>query len=167
VGLLGEEFDEKAVSLLRESAALPLIPGDKRPYIACASREGALINMHLGRAEKIYIYSRKKNGYALIGVRKAPESGNGAMRWLEFAEVLKDCSMVLVEAAGRAPREALAKLGIKVVTASGLVEEALEEIFTGNLLYAPVSGSGPCGCGEKGDTADTSMNCGCSGPACG
>jgi len=132
VGLLGEKFDSQDSSLLQSCASMPVIPGDDRPYIACASREGVLINMHLGQAEKFYVFAAEGKKYTLKAVRKAPEPGCGEKRWQALAEVLKDCRAVLVEAAGQAPREILNSRGIKVVALPGLITLALDAFFIGN-----------------------------------
>ena len=162
LGLLGEDLREKDISLLRECASLPLNPSEKRPYVACASREGVLVNMHLGQAEELYIYARDKGVYKLIDVRRTPEGGEGELRWLKLAELLKDCYAVLVEAAGRAPREALAKQGIKVITLPGLIETGLEIIYSGKRIPPPAAARG-CDCVKLRSKADPSSGCGCAG----
>ncbi len=160
VGLLGETLDPQGISLLQSCAALPLNPKEDRPYVACASREGVLVNMHLGQAEKLYIYGKDGSGYKLITVRKTPGGGDGGRRWLKFSELLKDCSVVLVEAAGRAPREALSRQGVKVVTLPGLVETGLEAIYRGNHISGSAAMRG-CECAKFNLKPNSSPDCGC------
>lgn len=162
VGLLGENFDVEAASLLQSCAALPLLPQEGRPYVACASREGALINLHLGHAEKFHIFCQDADAYKLIDIRNAPGRGSGANRWQELAGVLKDCRAVIAESAGAAPREALAKYGLRVVTMTGLVAEGLDAIYNKTNVSGLI-GPGSCSCGKCVEKTSQSPGCGCSG----
>ena len=162
VGLLGENLSKENISLLRSCASLPLNPKEHRPYVACASREGVLVNMHLGQAGKLYIYGKDGSGYKLIAVRKAPEDGGGEERWLKLSKLLKDCCVLLVEAAGRAPRETLNKQGIKVIALPGLIETGLEEIYSCNRIPGSLVMRG-CECAKFNVKPNRSPDCGCSG----
>jgi nitrogen fixation protein NifB len=148
VGLLGEDLSLENISLLQSCSSLPLNPEEKRPYVACASREGVLVNMHLGEAESLYIYGKEGDTYKLADVRKTPDRGDGEKRWLKLSETLKDCRALLAEAAGNSPREVLSKYGIKVISYSGLIEVGLEMVYSGKKIPASVQMRG-CGC-ERG-----------------
>jgi nitrogen fixation protein NifB len=167
VGLLGEDLSRENISLLQSCASLPFNPKENRPYVACASREGTLVNMHLGQTEKLYIYGKDGDVYKLIAVRKISENGNSEKKWLNMSGMLNDCWVVLVEAAGRAPREALGKQGIKVITLPGLIETGLEAIYSSNY----VSGSAAlrrCECAKFDLKPNRSLDCGCQrGGGCG
>jgi nitrogen fixation protein NifB len=53
-GRLGAQNSTAVNELLRSTASMPLHPLEKRSYVAVASREGVLINEHLGRADHFY-----------------------------------------------------------------------------------------------------------------
>ena len=59
VGLLGEPAPAYAELALMEAAAPPADP--RRPYVAVATREGALVNQHLGEAERLAIFGQERN----------------------------------------------------------------------------------------------------------
>lgn len=149
VGLLEEdksgEFRELMDQARQEVAA-------NRPHIAVATHEGVLVNQHLGVADRFRIYEKSEDGFRMVADRPAPSAGGGESRWAELAEVLGDCRAVLTMAAGEAPRKALEGAGVAVVEMEGLIDEALEAVWTGeNLeqLRARRNGLGSsCGCGK-------------------
>jgi nitrogen fixation protein NifB len=169
VGLLGEKVGNSTISLLQSCAALPLMPLESRPYIACATREGALVNLHLGHAEKFHIYAYDGGSCKLVAVRSAPAPGGGDRRWVRLAEILADCRAVLAESAGAVPREALRKLGIKVIVTSGLIEENLAALFTGKAVRESSGQAGCAGdCSEQEIKPSPGKGCGgCAGQGCG
>lgn len=158
VGLIGEGMDNEGFSLLRACAALPLIPEEKRSFVAAASREGALVNLHLGEAERFYIYRRQGDKYLLTDIRQAPPKGSGDRRWMDLAILLKDCQVLLAAKAGRYPCQALNKTGIKVIEMEGLIEEGLEAIFNGREI-PPALKAHPCNCAR----AESGPGCRCMG----
>jgi nitrogen fixation protein NifB len=126
VGLLGEAQSAELVELLRTTAAGPANPNEKRPYIALASHEGALINQHVGEAERFWIFEPQAGGPpALVETRDAPEAGGAATRWYELAELLQDCRAVFTSAVGQTPRRILEQHGIRVIEAVGLASDAI------------------------------------------
>lgn len=150
-GLLGKDNSESVNSLLNQIASGPLNPAEDRPNIAVATREGFLINEHLGRSEYFHVFKNTPVGYTLVERRKAPEPGTGFERWNSLAELLKDCSTLLVNQAGEVPKAVLAEAGIKVVITEGFINEALNAIFSGKNPVSPVvhmgcsKGGGGCG----------------------
>jgi nitrogen fixation protein NifB len=135
-GLLGERQSNELVELLRATAGGPANPGDKRPYFAVASREGLLINEHLGEADTFWIYEPGNPGCTsrLVEKRDAPEPGGGSTRWYELADVLQDCSAIFVNAAGQTPKRVLERHGVRVLEASGLAADAVDTyVRTGGL----------------------------------
>lgn len=148
VGLLNEELTDEAISLLQSSAALPLIPEEARPFVAAASREGVLVNSHLGGAEEVYVYKQDGSEYVLVDVRQAPQAGGGNQRWMDLAALLSDCQAILVARAGRSPRELLHKTGIKVVEMQGLIKEGLRVIFGAEQMPASLKPL-PCDCASS------------------
>lgn len=143
-GLLGNKNSESIDALLREVASGALYPGENRPYVAVASREGLLVNEHLGRAHQFYVFGQGKDTYELIAVRQAPSSGNGPQRWKELAGLLEDCRALLVNATGEPPKAVLNDAGIKVFTTEGLIDEALAAVYSGR-NPATVCNAKPCG----------------------
>ena len=134
VGLLGEDRTAEMSGCLTRCASLPRNPDEVRPYVAVASREGALVNQHLGEAMEFRIYSWTKQGCELVDARQAPEKGGGEERWLELADTLSDCRAVLVSSVGALPHLILRQRGIEIVFADGLIEDAVGCVFRGEKL---------------------------------
>jgi len=139
VGLLGEPPDEKMMNTLtacrrlevKKPRAGRVLP---RPRVAVASREGVLVNQHLGEAEKLLVYGEKDGRLQLLEARAAPPKGGGMKRWQEMAESLSDCSTLLVSGVGTNPEKALSASGIEVLEIEGLIEEAVRAVFAGESL---------------------------------
>jgi nitrogen fixation protein NifB len=126
VGLLGEAQNAELIELLQSTAAGPVNPHEKRPYVALASHEGVLINQHVGEAARFWIFEPQPGGPpALVETRDAPEAGGGATRWYELAELLGDCKAVFTSAVGQTPRRILEQHGIRVIEAVGLASDAI------------------------------------------
>lgn len=132
-GLLGQDNTD-VYGLLQEFAAQPLNPGEDRPYIAVATREGLLVNMHLGEADSLYIYRQTPKGFHFVEERKTPDSGAGDFRWMELASTLKDCRAILAGGAGPKPLTILQGTGIRVIQMTGLIDEGLEAVYNGKLI---------------------------------
>jgi nitrogen fixation protein NifB len=109
VGLLGEDMSVELLGCLKEAAAAPLDPSQQRPYVAVASREGVLVNEHLGEAQTLEIFAQQPDGFRRIESRPTPPSGGGPERWQALAETLHDCRALLVASAGQTPKTVLAK----------------------------------------------------------
>lgn len=132
VGLLGEDKSEEMAGCLAACAALPIIPGQQRPYVAVATLEGVLVNQHLGEAARFQIWEQKEDGsFNLVEERAAALPGGGPQRWHNLARALQDCRAVLVNDLGEAPREILIKMGIRPVTMSGFIDMGLEAVYSG------------------------------------
>ncbi|HEX2955512.1 MAG TPA: radical SAM protein [Chitinispirillaceae bacterium] len=131
-GRLGAQNSTLISDLLRTTAKMPLNPLENRPYVAVASREGMLINEHLGKAELFYVFKTEDGTFPLVEVRKAPLSGNGIHRWNELAELLKDCHSLLVNQAGEPPKAVLSEAGLKVIITEGLIDLALQTMEEGH-----------------------------------
>jgi nitrogen fixation protein NifB len=135
VGLLdadrGEEFRD-CLSACSQTGG----PGDRdQPYVAVATQEGMLVNLHLGEAASFQIYGPEgPNGFRLIEERQSPPPGSGPNRWWALAEILKDCRAVLVSALGETPREILAEGGIQTLEMSGFIETGLKAIYSGGYI---------------------------------
>ena len=154
-GLLGESLSDETIDLLRDCAAESPQAPDDRPYVAVATQEGLLVNQHLGHAEEFWVFGPQGSGFALIEKRPAPESGGGAHRWMKLAEALHDCRAVLAIAAGATPQMVLDHQGLRVVLMEGLIDAALQDIYSGRDVRSPAR-RGACGsaCGGGGDGCD-------------
>jgi len=103
-----------------------------RPYVAVASHEGALVNQHLGEAERLWIYQEgphQGDGFELREHRRTPLPGGGDRRWQSLARLLCDCRALLVVSAGESPCKALKNQGIRVIEMEGLIEDGLTAAF--------------------------------------
>ena len=115
----------------RAFALLPSKPDKIRPYVAAATREGMLVNQHVGEADELHIFGEESGAFVPIAVRPAPESGSGIKRWLDLADVLHDCRALLTTGVGSAPRRVLTERGIEIIEMEGLIDEGLSAIFGG------------------------------------
>jgi nitrogen fixation protein NifB len=161
VGKLGEAMQDDLMALLSRSASLPLIPQQDRPYVAVASREGLLVNQHLGEANEFLIFGpdpEDEEAYIEIARRTAPPPGGRENRWEALSYILKDCRALLVNVAGPSPREVLAKNGIAIVEMDGLIEQGLDHVYANVALPPKVTREAGCGKG---------VSCGGDGTGCG
>lgn len=153
-----------AVGLLCADRSNELIPtldrlahGGKtevKPYVAVATREGLLANRHLGEATGFQIWAPQGKGARMIEERQAPEAGCGPDRWHRLAEVLKDCALLLTEAAGKQPKQVLAEHGITVFECTGLIADIASAHFQGGDVQRFKTRTHKAGCTGMG------MGCG-------
>jgi nitrogen fixation protein NifB len=149
-----------AVGLLCSDRSSELIPTlnalacgtgkNARPYVAVATREGMLVNMHLGEVPSFQIWAPQGKGARMIEERLAPESGCGPDRWRRLAEMLHDCALVLVEAAGKQPKQVLGAHGISVLECNGLIGDIVAEHFRGGDIARYRSRNHKAGCAGMG-----------------
>lgn len=135
VGYVGENMTTEDHDVLNHYANASLNPAenDVRPFVAVATMEGALVNQHLGEAERFIVYEQDVNtsgSFRLKETRPAPPHGGGDERWAALAESLKDCRALLVNAAGPTPVKVLTQHGLKVIEMEGLIDEGLRAVFT-------------------------------------
>lgn len=136
VGLLGDDKSSEFRSCLNACSttatvqtAIPAAEPKERPYVAVASREGMLVNMHLGEAKEFSIWEKTEEGYVEIATRTAPENTGGIQRWHQLARILADCRAILCSCAGETPTEILTSAGTPPVEAAGLIEDGLAIIY--------------------------------------
>jgi nitrogen fixation protein NifB len=164
VGFISENMTANQVATLDHYAKMTLNPAEEnaRPYVAVASMEGALVNQHLGEAERLLIFERhprQEGAFRLKEIRPAPEAGGGEERWKELAELLKDCRAFLVSAAGRMPFGVLTQAGIKVIEMEGLIEEGLQAVYANQPIPAAMKRRfTSCGAGHS--CKGSGMGCG-------
>jgi nitrogen fixation protein NifB len=135
----------------KEFALLASKPTKDRPYVAVASREGMLVNQHVGEATCFHVFAEQNLTYAPIDVREAPDSGSGIKRWLDLADLLHDCRAILTTGVGAAPRRVLTGSGIDVIEMEGLIEEGLSAVYGGTPIPASLRRTfSGCGLGCSG-----------------
>jgi nitrogen fixation protein NifB len=156
-GFLGCHNQGEVEELLERVRAVRPVSG--RPYLAAASREGLLVNCHLGEAAELWI-AALEDGRAVIRERRAaPRPGSGSGRWEEMADTLDDCFAVLVSDCGPNPRRILEARGIRVLTGDGLISEMAKPLLEGRGLprvYQAVPGK----CGRGVSCTGSGMGCG-------
>ena len=132
----------------------------KRSFLAAvASREGLLVNQHLGEAERLFVFRVEADGSCgTEDIRSLPAEGGGAERWEAVADSLADCEALLVAGIGAPPRRVLEGRGIAVHVVEGLVSEALGALAKGKDLSFLARRSA-CGSGCSGSA---SRGCGCA-----
>lgn len=131
-GLIGEKDPAAWIPELKQAAGMPMNPAENRPYVAVASREGFLVNQHLGEMDQILIYGMgEDNKMYLADKRPAPGKGGGDTRWEKLAATLHDCRAVLVQGAGIRPVAMLEEAGIHVHMVEGLIDDAVNRVFAG------------------------------------
>jgi nitrogen fixation protein NifB len=150
-GRLGQSNSQIVHELLQSTASMPLNPLENRPYIAVASREGMLVNEHLGQAKQFFVYDIQDPGFPVVELRNAPAAGTGLNRWSQLADLLHDCKALIVNQTGEPPKAALTEAGIKVIVTEGLIEQALQSISSGAepLPVVNVKACNGGGCGGK------------------
>lgn len=133
VGLLGEANDrtEEFRGCLSSCASTEIPRHEQRPYVAVATREGVLVNQHLGEAKSFEIWAEENGSYKKVTERAAPATGGGIRRWHRLAQILDDCRAVLISGIGDTPLDILMKSGVEPIEASGFIEEALATVYSG------------------------------------
>ena len=149
VGLLGQDRSGEMAGCLSTCSDLPEPVDVSKPYVAVASREGVLVNLHLGQAAEFQIWGPSRDGFELLEIRPAPEAGGGELRWEKLAKLLADCRNVLVSGIGKTPRAVLSGYGVEPLEMSGFIEEALKAIYAGDDLSAMRTRKGKACCTEK------------------
>ncbi len=151
VGILGEAMSQAVQMELEMAKTLPMKPAEERPYTAVASREGILVNEHLGRTTAFWIFESTESGYREVEKRSVSDArGHGDGRWESLAETLHDCRALLAANAGSAPERVLAREGIRLVLMEGLIEEGLDAVYRGTPVRAPCRAGARCGSGCPG-----------------
>jgi nitrogen fixation protein NifB len=110
-----------------------------------------LVNQHVGEASCFHVFAEDGLTYVPVEVRESPESGSGVKRWLDLADLLKDCRAVLTTGVGAAPRRVLTDSGLEVIEMEGLIEEGLSAVYGGTPIPASLRRKfSGCGLGCSG-----------------
>lgn len=139
VGLLDDDRSEEFAETLDAISSRDPVMDESRPHVAVATREGMLVNLHLGETEKVIVFSQIEGDgeeYEIVDVRPLPPKGDGDDRWRMLARQLDDCRAILVSAVGPRPRNILASFGLPVIEMEGLIEEGLLGIYDGSGIPA-------------------------------
>jgi len=145
-GLLSEGTTQETLEMIQDAANAPIKPDENRPYVAIATREGILVNQHLGEAEALSIYEEQDGSFVEIETRVTPYPGGGDERWTKLAELTTDCRALLVSGVGPRPTRILEQSGVKVIVMEGLIDEALTKIYAGKEIRSPIRKTK---CGDK------------------
>ncbi len=162
IGKLSEPMSEDIHELIQSCSRLPINPKQHRPYVAVATREGMLVNQHLGEARGFSIFGidpEDEEEFVELETRPAPEPGGRETRWEALANVLTDCRAILVNAAGSTPKQALQNSGIQVIEMEGMIEVGLSHIFHGQEL--------PPSLKRAFKSCSSGVTCGGDGTGCG
>ncbi len=134
VGLLDDDRSGEMSGCLSACSKLELPVAEARPFVAVATREGMLVNQHLGEAREFQIWGLRDGQPVLIEERQAPPAGCGPKRWEALSATLRDCRSVLCAAAGETPTMLLGEYGLRVEVCSGFISDVLAACFgTGDL----------------------------------
>lgn len=121
--------------------------------VAVASREGLLVNQHLGEARCLKIYRVAGDGsWTLDSTRTLPGRGDEE-RWENVASLIGDCTTLLVAGIGGPPKATIEGAGIRVYELEGLIADALRLIGTGHPLETMRVWRKGCGDGCSGSMA--------------
>jgi len=118
-----------------------------RPYVALATREGALINQHLGEATELHIYDLGRDTPEFVETRTLPEPGTGNARWQALARTIRDCHTILVSGAGDTPKKILGTMGFTIHEVNGMIDLVLMALKKGEPLNHLIARA-QTGCGE-------------------
>ncbi len=130
VGMLCKDQSQELAPVLKKFSAMELPEEKARPYVAVASREGMLVNVHLGEAKSFQIWEQDPaGGFRMVEKRIAPKAGGGPKRWLELAKLLGDCRAVLASALGETPRAILEESGVTPYPVEGFIDTALATVY--------------------------------------
>jgi len=157
VGYLGAAANEEDRQLLTQAAGrtaagvgeAPAHPGPvaklSGKYAAVATREGLLVDQHLGEAMTLTIYTLEDGKVKQVSRRDTPPSGGGDQRWEALAAGLNDCAVLLVSGIGPRPRQILTDAGVDVRQVEGLIDEIVPRALAGDGLKTYCVQSRKCG----------------------
>ena len=153
----GDLASAEGQSLGRGQSAAPR----KRSLLAAvSSREGLLVNQHLGEAERLFVFRVESDGsYGTEDIRPLPSGGGGEDRWAAVADALSDCEALFVAGIGAPPRRVLESRGIAIHVVEGLISDALTALARGKDLSFLARRDPACGSGCSGSA---SRGCGCA-----
>jgi len=158
VGLLGARETEEDRKALTDAAGIqsekksPAGSGcdspnqsPDRPLVAVATREGLLVDQHLGEATVLWVFRMQAGAVELVEKRIAPPPGGGDERWHALGNILNDCSSILVSGVGPRPAHVLAGSGLTVHRVEGLIRDIVPKVLGQESVAAYRVTARPCG----------------------
>ncbi len=138
-GLIGQENSFDVLGEIRKfqkmGKEISIQKNSARPHIAVTSREDMLVNLHLGEASRISIFSETDTGeWQLLEHRLTPPSGYGDKRWKLLGESLTDCQALFVASAGQRPIQVLQDFGLPVFKVEGLISDICKTLSSNGSL---------------------------------
>ncbi len=158
VGLLDNDQTHIFRECLQECSTATASELSLKPYVAVATMEGALVNLHFGEADSLQIWKKSEKGYKFVETRQTPVKGLGPQRWIQMLEIIKDCRAVLVSGIGETPQMFLEEHDIKTITMSGFIEMGLKAVYEGTSVNAFKSRREGWECGKA--CSGKGMGCG-------
>lgn len=164
VGLLDDPLNTHLMDRLKYHATTPIpFPTAKgkapeaparapeRKYLAVATREGVLINQHLGEARRLSIYDISGEAPVMIEKRRLPVPGGQDLRWQGVARTIADCHTLLVSGIGQNPKAILREAGMDILEINGMIDMVLTAIKNQeNISHLLVREHKGCGEGCRG-----------------
>ncbi|MGL1890981.1 MAG: radical SAM protein [Spirochaetaceae bacterium] len=144
-GMLDDKDPTKFQGLMRQASTMSIFPKENRPFVAVATREGFLVNQHLGEASSLAIYEKIGDEVKLKERRITPSKGGNTTRWESLADCFSDCRAIIVNGIGNSPKKVLESKGLKVYQIEGLLSDAVNKVYSGQSLAPMTCRSKDCG----------------------
>lgn len=134
VGMLDDQPDMSLMHALRACASIKnepeteMLSSKNGQYVAVATREGVLVNQHLGEAKVLSIFDIGGSTPLFVGHRVLPEPGGMDLRWHALADIIEDCNAIMVSGIGDTPRKILEQRGIEIFMVNGLIHEVIHAV---------------------------------------
>jgi len=125
------EFTQR-VSIEPQSTETIEIPHtDKLRRFAVASKNGAIVDLHFGHADKFFIYESDETETRFVETRSVSKYCDGSCdkddKWASVIRAVSDCDAVLALRIGPTPEKRLQENGICVITTYERVETAVSQ----------------------------------------
>jgi nitrogen fixation protein NifB len=104
-----------------------------RPFVAVGTKDGVLVDQHIGEVWAFQIWGPTKDGYMHLDDRLVRVCDIGRKRWLALADALRDCRAVLVSGASVLPARILAENGITVLEMNSFVPTGMDAVYHGKV----------------------------------
>lgn len=95
--------------------------------IAVASIDGKNVDLHFGKAKRLYIYKYEDEKLELLEKREVTIIPDKKHQWKETLNTIKDCDVIICQQAGMNGKYGIEKEGLKLVENTGLVEDCLND----------------------------------------
>lgn len=102
-----------------------------RPFVAVGTRDGILVDEHIGEVWAFQIWKPTAGGYMHLDDRIVEVSETGYGRWNALVNALCDCRAVLVSGMGELPAQVLRRNSISVIEMNGFVTMGLDAVYLG------------------------------------